>query len=153
MPMDSLLAEFSRLHFPNAPATPAQIAAFEARVGWKLDEDLRAFYLHANGGTLFKPLPNATYCILSLDEIERARVAIRGRDQDSAGPASHFTLVDMQDTDFVILDVAKSEAGRYPLLDAFHETYPDDVPRIASSFEEFLKKALSSGNRTYWLQD
>ncbi|RKG63585.1 SMI1/KNR4 family protein [Corallococcus sp. CA054B] len=151
MPMNNLLAEFSRLHFPNAPATPAQLSAFEARVGWKLDEDLRAFFLHANGGTLFKPLPNAKYCILSLDEIERARVAIRGRDQDSAGPASHFTLVDMQDTNFVILDVAIRFNGRYPLLDAFHETYPDETPRIASSFEEFLEKALSSGNRAFWL--
>ncbi|NOK15915.1 SMI1/KNR4 family protein [Corallococcus carmarthensis] len=151
MPMDSLLAEFSRLHFPNAPATPAQISAFEARVGWKLDEELRAFYLHANGGTLFTPPPNTKYCFLSLDEIVRARVAIRGRDQDSAGPASHFTLVDMQDTNFVVVDVAKREAGHYPLLDAFHETYPDEVPRIASSFEEFLEKALRSGNRSFWL--
>ncbi|RKH68762.1 SMI1/KNR4 family protein [Corallococcus llansteffanensis] len=151
MPMDSLLAEFSRLHFPNAPATPAQLAAFEARVGWKLDADLRAFYLHADGGTLFKPQPNVKYCILSLDEIERARVAIRGRDQDSAGPASHFTLVDMQDTNFVILDAARRENDRYPLLDAFHETYPEEAPCIASSFGEFLEKALRSGNRAYWL--
>nr|WP_306464191.1 SMI1/KNR4 family protein [Corallococcus exiguus] len=149
--MDSLLAEFSRLHFPNPPATSAQLAAFEARVGWKLDEELRAFYLHSNGGSLFKPIPNAKYCILSLDEIERARIAIRGRDQDGAGPASHFTLVDMQDTNFVVVDVAKREARRYPLLDAFHETYPEEVPRIAASFEEFLERALHSGNRAFWL--
>ena len=153
MPMYSLLAEFSRLHFPNAPATSAQLAAFEARMGWKLDEDLRAFYLHADGGTLFRPLPNAKYCFLSLDEIERARIAIRGRDHDSAGPASHFTLVDMQDTNFVILDVARRENDRYPLLDAFHETYPEEAPRIALSFEEFLAKALRSGNRSFWLSD
>ncbi|GMT98655.1 hypothetical protein KH5H1_27740 [Corallococcus caeni] len=153
MSMDSLLAEFSRLHFPNPPATSAQLTAFETRTGWKLDDDLRAFYLHANGGTLFRPLSSAKYCILPLDEIERARVAIRGRDEDNAGPASHYTLVDMQDTNYVILDVATRTTGCYPLLDAFHETYPDETPCIATSFEEFLEKALRSGNRAFWLSN
>jgi hypothetical protein len=30
---------------PNRPTTPEEIAKFEQRVGWKLDPDLRAFYL------------------------------------------------------------------------------------------------------------
>ncbi|RKH39708.1 SMI1/KNR4 family protein [Corallococcus interemptor] len=151
MLMDNLLAEFFRHHHPNPPASAQQIAAFEARMGWQLDAEIRAFYLRSNGGGLFAPMPNPKYGILSLDEIQRARVAIRGRDQESAGPASHFTLVDMQDTDFVIVDVARRENDRYPLLDAFHETYPDETPLIASSFGEFLEKALRSGGRPFWL--
>ncbi|NRD49017.1 SMI1/KNR4 family protein [Corallococcus sp. AB004] len=151
MHMDNLLAEFFRNHHPNPPASPQQIAAFEARMGWQLDAEMRAFYLRSNGGGLFAPMPNPKYGILPLDEIQRARVAIRGRDQESAGPASHFTLVDMQDTDFVIVDVAKRENDRYPLLDAFHETYPDETPLIASSFGEFFEKALRSQGRTFWL--
>ncbi|WP_375761566.1 SMI1/KNR4 family protein [Corallococcus exercitus] len=151
MSMKRLLAEVSTHHFPNPPATPAQIAAFEARVGWKLDEDLRAFYLHCNGATLFAPLPDVNYHLLPLDRIERARAAIRGSEEDADGSPSHYTLVDMQDTNFVILDVATPENGSYPLLDAFHETYPDEAPRIAASFAEFLEKALRSGNRSFWL--
>ncbi|NTX02582.1 SMI1/KNR4 family protein [Myxococcus sp. CA040A] len=150
MHMEHLLAEFSRLHFPRPPATSAQLSSFEARMGWTLDSDLRAFYLHSNGGTLFKPLPDANYCILSLEEIERARVAIMGRDEDTYGAASQYTLVDMQDTNFVVLDVAQQQGGRYPLFDAFHETFPQ-TKRIASSFEEFLTRALRSGGRVYWL--
>ncbi|RKH39707.1 SMI1/KNR4 family protein [Corallococcus interemptor] len=151
MAMDSLLAEVSRLHFPRPPATPTQIAAFEARVGWNLDADLRAFYLRCDGCTLFETLPDAKYRVLPLDEIQRARRAIRGSDEEEDGEASHYTLVDMQDTNFVLLDVAAAKNGRYPLLDAFHETYPDEAPRIASSFAEFLEKALRSGNRSFWL--
>ena len=151
MSMKSLLAEVSRLHFPNPPATPEQVARFEARVGWTLDEDLRAFYLHCNGAALFEAPPEMNYRILSLERIERASVAIRGSVEDKDGSPSHFTLVDMQDTNFVILDVATRLNGRYPLLDAFHETYPDEAPRIASSFGEFLEKALRSGNRSFWL--
>ncbi|RKH55739.1 SMI1/KNR4 family protein [Corallococcus aberystwythensis] len=150
MPMKDLLTEVSRLHFPRPPATAEQVAAFEKRVGWRLDEDLRAFYLHCNGATLFAPLPDVNYHLLPLERIERARVAILGRDEDSAGAATHYCVVDMQDGDYVFVDVAQEANGRLPLFDAWHETYPQ-VKRIASSFEEFLEKALRSGNRSFWL--
>ncbi|QAT82217.1 hypothetical protein EJ065_0610 [Corallococcus coralloides] len=44
MSMSALLEEVSRLHHARPPATPAQLDAFEQRVGWRLDPDLRAFY-------------------------------------------------------------------------------------------------------------
>ena len=44
-----LLEGVSRDHFPRPPATPEEIEAFEQRVGWPLDPDLRAFYLHCSG--------------------------------------------------------------------------------------------------------
>ncbi|NOJ97938.1 SMI1/KNR4 family protein [Corallococcus coralloides] len=148
--MRRLLAEVSANHFPNPPATPAQVAAFEARVGWGLDEQLLTFYLHCNGAALFTAPPDMNYQILPLEHIERASVAIRGSKEDADGSPWHFTLVDMQDTNYVVMDVAQAVAGRYPLFDAWHETYPQ-VERIASSFEEFLEKALRSGNRSFWL--
>ncbi|MCP3142399.1 SMI1/KNR4 family protein [Pyxidicoccus xibeiensis] len=153
MMMENLLAEVSRVHFPNAPATPAQVAAFEARVGWQLDPDLRAFYLHCDGATLFRPRPDANYRILSLAEIRRARVELRGQDDDSKGPPSWYTLLYLQDSDYVLVDVAQQQDGRYPLLDAYHETYPLEVRRIAVSFGEFLQRALRSGNEFFWLNE
>jgi hypothetical protein len=59
--MSSLLEEVCRDHFPYRPATPEQLEAFEQRVGWKLDPDLRAFYLHCDGAELFERRPNAPY--------------------------------------------------------------------------------------------
>ncbi|CAM3052524.1 SMI1/KNR4 family protein [Corallococcus sp. ZKHCc1 1396] len=150
MSMDSLLAEVSRIHFPRPPATPVQVAAFEARVGWTLDEDLRAFYLRFDGCDLFVSSPDTRFRVLPLEKIQRARVAIRANDRDEAGAASLYTLVDMQDSDYIILDVARGEVDRYPLFDAWHETFPELVP-IASSFSEFLGKALRSGNQAFWL--
>jgi hypothetical protein len=52
MLMSSLLEEISRDHFPKPPASPEEIEEFERRVGWRLDPDLRAFYLHCNGAAL-----------------------------------------------------------------------------------------------------
>ncbi|NTX12026.1 SMI1/KNR4 family protein [Myxococcus sp. CA056] len=150
--MQTLLEELSRDHYPNPPATSAQIAEAAARLGWRLDPDLRAFYLHCDGATLFRRRPDAKYRILSLSEIERARVRMRGEDDDSMGAATWYTLLYCQDSDFVLVDVAQP-GGPYPLLDAFHETYPLHVRQIARSFQEFLQLALRSGNKLFWLRD
>jgi hypothetical protein len=90
--MQRLLEQISREHYPKPPATPQEVAAFEQRVGWRLDEDLRAFYLHCDGAELFKRRPDCPYRFLALSEITRARVAMRGEDSDEAGPASLYTL-------------------------------------------------------------
>ncbi len=154
MSIQHLLEQVSRLHFPNPPATLAQIAAFEQEAGWRLDPDLRAFYLHCDGADLFER-PNSPYRILALSRLVRARVAIRGKDDDSRGPASWYVLCDVRDGNYVLVDVEASRSGRYPLIDGYREMFPDPVycERIAESFSEFLDKALSSGGSHYWLKD
>jgi hypothetical protein len=150
--MHQLLLELSRSHFPNPPASPEQVAAFERTTGWRLDPDLRAFYWHCNGADLFQK-PDSPYRILPLHKIVRVRQAILGRDADDAGPAAWYALCDVGDSDYVAVDTSSVEHDRYPLLDCFHETFtePNSCTRIASSFSEFLKRALSSGGRIYWL--
>jgi hypothetical protein len=74
-PMSRLLEEVSRDHFPKPPASLEEIEAFERRVGWRLDPDLRAFYLHCNGAALIQ-WPDSPYEILPLSDVIRARVAI-----------------------------------------------------------------------------
>ena len=84
MLMSSLLEEVSRDHFPRPPATPEAIGSFEQRVGWKLDPDLRAFYLHCDGASLIQR-PDSPYEILPLSQIIRHGWPSEGRD-DSRGP-------------------------------------------------------------------
>ncbi|MFY0583635.1 SMI1/KNR4 family protein [Cystobacter fuscus] len=153
-PMSRLLEEVSREHFPYSPATPEEVEAFERRVGWTLDPDLRAFYLHCNGAELFKRLPNTPYRLLSLTEIIRARVAVYGEDDDKWGSASMYTLCDVQDGDYVLVDVARQENDRYLLTDGYHEAWPNPeyCGPVASSFSEFLEKALRSKGRLFYLQ-
>ena len=151
--LSSLLGEISRDHFPYPPATPEQVEEFERTTGWRLDPDLRAFYLHCNGAELLKQRPDCPYRILSLSEIIRARVAIYGRDEDRYGPASGYTLCYLQDTDYVVVDVSKQNDGYYPLFDGWHETWPDPkyCRQIASSFSEFLEQVLRTRRPAYWL--
>lgn len=152
MTLRHLLDEIAHGHFPHPAATPTQIAAFESQMGWKLDDDLRTFYLCCDGAELFRPLPDSNYSILSLADIQRACLRIRKRDAGSTATASYFPLVDCQDSDWVLVDVAHP-GGPYPLLDAYHETYPREVRRIAGSFHEFLERALGSNGHLYWLNE
>jgi hypothetical protein len=151
-PMSRLLEEVSRDHFPRPPATPEEIEEFEQRVGWKLDPDLRAFYLHCNGAALLH-WPDSPYEILPLSKIVRARVAIRGKDDDSRGPASMYAFCYVRDGNYAVLDVSRQIDGRYPLIDGDHETWPNSeyCAQFASSFSEFLEQVLRTRRSLYWL--
>lgn len=153
-PMSSLLQQVSRDHFPRPPATPEELEEFERRVGWKLDPDLRAFYLHCNGASLIQR-QDSPYKILPLSEIVRARVAIRREDDDKWGPASMYALCYVRDGNYVVLDVSRQIDGRYPLMDGDHETWPDPeyCTQIASSFSEFLEQILRTRRSLYWIPE
>ncbi|MCP3102682.1 SMI1/KNR4 family protein [Myxococcus sp. K15C18031901] len=158
MEMDRLLAEVSRLHHPNPPATPEQIEAFERSVGWRLDPDLRAFYLHCDGADLFDPrtptFRDPAFSFLPLTKIRRARVVMLQDDTDKSGPASWYAVCEVRDSNYILLDVSHQEAGRYPIRDGYREGFPDaDYCRqIAASFGEFLEGALRSEGRWFWLR-
>jgi len=151
-PMSRLFEEVSRDHFPRPPATPEEIEEFEQRVGWKLDPDLRAFYLHCNGAALIR-WPDSPYEILPLSKIVRARVAIRREDDDQWGPASMYALCYVRDGNYVVLDASRQVDGRYPLIDGDHETWPnpDYCGPVASSFSEFLEQVLRTRRSLYWI--
>ncbi len=151
--MSRLLEEVSRDHFSYPPATPEDIEAFEQRVGWRLDPDLRAFYLRCNGAELIERLPDTPYRILPLSKIVRARVAIYGEDDDKWGPASVYAICDVQDGNYVLVDVARQERGRYPLFDGDHEAWPDPAycKQVARCFSEFLEQVLRTRRSLYWI--
>ncbi|HLL54395.1 MAG TPA: SMI1/KNR4 family protein [Myxococcaceae bacterium] len=148
----TLLDEIRRFHFPEQPATADEISAFEARSGWSLDPDLRAFYQAFNGARLFRDTCSP-YRLLPLSEVVRARVAILGprRDRDEFGPSYWHAICDMQDGNYVALDVGSPQAGAYPLRDCFRESFPDHCRIVAGSFGEFLERALRSEGFSYWL--
>ncbi|WP_404366027.1 SMI1/KNR4 family protein [Corallococcus coralloides] len=154
MSMSALLEEVSRLHHARPPATPAQLDAFEQRVGWRLDPDLRAFYLHCDGADLFDRVDPA-FSFAPLSELRRARIVMSQDDTDRSGPASWYALCEVRDGNYILLDVSQQHDGRYPLRDGFREGFPDpsQCPRIARSFSEFLAGALRSNGRWFWLKE
>lgn len=152
--MERLLQKISLHHFPNPPATPSEIDAFEKESGWRLDADLRAFYLHCNGATLFQQI-NSPCRLRPLSKILRARVDMRGSDTDEWGPASWYVIGDLTESDTLIVDVdSPTPENRYPIIDGFHEAMlgPEECERIADSFSRFLEQLLHSGGHKFWLK-
>ncbi|WAS87628.1 MULTISPECIES: SMI1/KNR4 family protein [unclassified Corallococcus] len=151
-PMRAMLLEISQRHFPNPPATAEQIEAFEQRVGWRLDPDLRAFYLHCDGADLFDRI-DPPFRFHPLAQIVRARVAIRGKDTDDRGPSDWWSICAVKDGNCIILDVSAPRMGRYPLRDGYREMFPDPeyCPEIAPTFSAFLEGALRSNGDWFWL--
>jgi hypothetical protein len=152
--MDQLMEEVFRHHHPEPPATVAEVDAFERRIGWRLDPDLRIFYLHCNGASLFKRI-DTPYQFLPLSEIVRGRLTIYGLDDDEHGPASWYSICHVHDGNCIVVDVADPSEGYYPVIDGFHEAYGDPVEckQIASCFSDFLGGALASKGRQFWLYD
>lgn len=152
--IDRFIEAIRRSHFPNPPASPEQLERFEKRVGWSLDEELRAFYLRANGAALFRR-PDSPYRLLSLPEIVRARVALFGSagDEDAYGPASWFVLCSVQDGDYAAIDVSPTSQDLHPVFECSRDSRPGSPgsTRIAWSFSDFLERALDSDGRVYWL--
>ena len=154
MSIDRFIEAIHRSHFPNPPASPEQLYYFEKRVGWRLDKELRAFYLRSNGAALFRR-PDSPYRLLSLSEIVRARVAFFGStgDSDAYGSASWFVLCSVQDGDYAAIDVSRTSNGLHPVFDCSADSKPGspDSTRIAWSLSDFLERALDSDGRIYWL--
>lgn len=150
--MARLLEELLRHHHPEPPVTLEEVEAFERRMGWGLDPDLRSFYLHCNGARLFRYV-DTPYRFLPLSEIVRGRMTIYGLDDDEHGPASWYDICHVHDGNCIVIDVADLREGYYPIIDGFHEAYGDPVEckQIANRFSDFLEGALASQGRQFWL--
>lgn len=150
--MDRLLDELSRHHYPESPATLGDIEAFEHRVGWRLDPDLRTFYLHCNGARLFTPR-NTPYRFLPLSEIVRGRLFLFGRDVDERGPESWYAICEVDDGNCIVVDVGNQVEGCYPVIDGFRDFYlePGACRQIERCFADFLERAMGSKGQYYWL--
>lgn len=145
--MDELLAEIRSRHFPNAPVSEAAIESFERSNGIVLPDDMRSFYACCDGAELFRAEPDdPPFRLMRLSELTRARVAIYGEDGEEYGPSSDFVFCDVLDGNFAAIQLESKSANFGRIIDCFHETYPDPdyLTVIASSFSEFLKKALHS---------
>jgi len=149
-----LIGEIKGSHFPNPPASGGQISAIEKKLGFELPGDLREFYSQCDGARLFKR-EDAPYWILPLDRLERTRVSITGEDDDQWGPPSWYSFCDVQDGNYLAIDIATLKEDKVQVIDCFHETFRDPGYNqvIALSFSEFLRDALKSGGEHYYLNE
>jgi len=151
-----LVAEIKQHHRSCAPASNEEIAAAEVRFKGSLPNDLKAFYSHTNGASLCLDEKGVgRYHILPVAEIARTRTHIFGQDSDEWGPDDWYSIVDVEDGNFVALRLSSVAGGEAEYLDVFHETFGPvcEAVIVAKSFCEFLQRALKAQRSLYWLKD
>ena len=122
-----------------------QLDAFEMRAGFALPADLRSFYLRVHRAEIA-----GGYRFLPVENFQRTGRALSGPEWADSEPAPWFTFCDVEDGNFVAIDLERSVEGHNRILDCDHE---DTSSRrvIASSFSEFLERALEANGKLYYL--
>lgn len=73
-------------------------------------------------------------------------------------PAAWFAIADMNDGNYLVMDLSDAKGERVDILDAFHETIPYEATIIARSFTEFLERMMQDsaysigggGGKEFW---
>lgn len=140
------IGEVLRLHHPNPPATEAELAEFERAHGFRLDPELRAFYAAMNGGQLFRKV-DPPYRFLPLAQIVTGKEAMLPPTTKQICPDNVFAFCESEDACYVAFEVMPGELFPIHIL---YESWPQEIRVIATSFAEFLHRALTEGGE-YWI--
>lgn len=138
-------------HVAKPRATIATILQAEKRLGFALDSELAFFYSHSNGAELFART-DWRYRILSVSQVQLVGPLILG-DTNARYPANWFAICDVQDSNYVAIEVDDRSGRVKSVRDCFHESFPSKrrCRVIANTFADFLRFALEGGDRLYWL--
>ena len=155
--LEDLFSEIDRLHSWDACSSPSAIADLEACLGYPFPDDIKAFYQRYDTVRLFVSKDGDTlYRFIPVGEIHPTRIDVYGKDIDEYGPSTWLTVCDVQDGNYVAIDIASQDGEYYNYIDCFHETFamPGQSRIVARSFTELLHRALRGGdNHQYWLQE
>ncbi|MGD9099549.1 MAG: SMI1/KNR4 family protein [Anaerolineae bacterium] len=153
--LQELFVEVDTHHSSEPCTNVSEIDLFEECYGYQLPDDLKAFYQRYKTVNLFDGEFGATYRFVPISEIHPTRIDIHGQDTDEWGPNTWLTICDMQDGNYIAIDIASKEGKEYNYIDCFHETFarPGECKIIAKSFAELLECALrGGGDNVYYSQ-
>jgi hypothetical protein len=146
--LDHLVKRLRQSHScaPPLPQTEPLLQQFEDTQGFGLPADLKEFYRRRGEAELF----DGVYRIMPLTELTRASLALAGEDTEDWCPSSWYVFCDMRDGDYAGIDLASIDGVTARILDCDHEQI-GRCEIIATSFTEFLGRALDSSGSSYWL--
>jgi hypothetical protein len=120
----------------------------------RLPTDLVAFYQRFSEARLFGGDGEEPSCrVLRPDEFVQVGEAIMGEPETVGIEHSWFALIDVQDGNYLGIDLSPQRLGR--CYDCFHETYgePGYCTVVALSFTELLQRIAEAEGEPFWLAD
>ncbi len=135
--LHELMAELASKHRCNPPATLDEVVRSERRLSIVFPSDFKRWLLFSNGAQIGfdEEFHEAQYDLMSL-----TRLSVLGN--------GWLRFCYVLDGNYAAIDPTTGH-----VYDLFHELPLSDAGQIASSFEEFLERALKSYDRLYWLYD
>ncbi len=153
--LDELFAEIDSLHSFELCLDETEIDHLENQCGYKLPSDLKTFYKKYRSVKLFSSKYGCVYRFVPICDIHPTYEDIYGKDFDEKRPSEWFTVCDVQDGNYIAIDLASKNGDEFHFIDCFHETFaqPGECKIIAKSFTELLRLALHSNDKLYYLQE
>ncbi len=153
--LEDLYEEIEARHTWEPAEDPSEINACQRSHGWNFPDDLIEFHRRYRTVRLFDGPMGPCYRFVPVEEIRPTRMDIYGKDEKELGPDSWLTVCDIQDSNYIALDVASRQGNSANYIDCFHETFaePGECPIIARSFGELLERALHSGGNLFYAKD
>lgn len=152
--LQGLFTEIESHHSWEPAVDSSEIIDFQTRLGCDLPSDLVEFYGRYKSVRLFVSKYGTLYRFVPIAEIHPTRIDIYGEDAKDWGPDSWLTICDVQDGNYIGVDIDSKTGNRINYIDCFHETFavPGESRIIALSFEELLDRSLRSNGQLYFLQ-
>ncbi len=154
--LNDLFTIIEKNHISEPCINSSEIDKLERKYEYKLPRDLIEFYRRFKTVRLFCSENGSLYRFVPANEIHPTRIDIYGNDINEFGPSTWLTVCDVQDGNYIAIDIGSKEGEKCNYIDCFHETFsiPGESTIIALSFTELLEKALAGGNENvYFLQN
>jgi cell wall assembly regulator SMI1 len=155
--LEAFFDEIDKLPIGVEPCDdPESIDRLEEECGYRLPEDLKAFYRRYRSVTicdseeeLSRGCCNCRFVPVS--KMHRTRIDIYGEDIDYYGPSTWITVCNINDGNYIALDLASGEGNERNYILCDHEVFaePGESPVIARCFTELLKRVLHGPS--FWI--
>ncbi len=153
--LEDLFRQIENEHHFELTQNPDSIEALEKNSGYRFPDDLKRFYRRYDSVSLYSN-EDPLYWFLSVSELHPTRIDIYGEDSIELGPDHWWSVCNVQDGNYISINLNSVQDDACDYIDAFHETFaePGYSIIVAKSFTELLSSALASGdNQLYFLQE
>lgn len=165
--LDELIAKLKSSHKNKKPlcritgrtATAAKLVAWNRKTKLKLPPDFGRFLCEVGACTLHNSPDfqnGGQVHLLDLEHVVPLRPLVL--DEDADVPETWFAIADVNDGNYIVMDLSDADGERVDILDGFHETIPYEATIIARSFTEFLDRMMQDsaysigggGGKEFW---
>ena len=153
--LDSLFKQIENEHHFVLAQNIELIDLLEERSGYSFPDDIKKFYHRYESVSLYDK-EDPLYRFVPVNKLHPTRIDIFGLDSISLGPDHWWSICNVQDGNYISIDLKSLGDNSCNYIDAFHETFaePGHSRIVAKSFTELLSRALTGGdNQLFFLQD